>query len=55
MKLLVGILIFIWLLCGVVGAWRLDKLDSDHWKDVGRGPVTLAESFADNPVTYPGP
>ena len=55
MKLLVGVLVFIWLICGLVGAWRLDKLDNDHWKTIARGPFTLAESFNDNPVTYPGP
>ena len=55
MKLLIGVLVFIWLLCGIVGAWRLDRLDPDHWKYVARGPLTLAESFAHHPVTYPGP
>ena len=37
MKLLVGIILFIWVLCGLVGAWRLDDLDLDHWQAIARG------------------
>lgn len=55
MKALVAVLVFIWTLCGLIGAWRLDKLDADDWKTVARGPLSLAESFNENPVTYPGP
>jgi hypothetical protein len=54
-KLLIAFLVFVWIICGLVGAWRLDKLDAGHWKTIARGPFTLAESFEDNPVTYPGP
>lgn len=55
MKLLVGIVLFIWFLCGLVGAWRLDDLDLDHWQTIARGPITLAKAFNDKPVSYPGP
>jgi hypothetical protein len=55
MKLFIAFLVFIWLICGLAGAWWLDKLDIDHWKTIARGPLTLAESFSENPVTYPGP
>ena len=55
MKLLVGIILFIWVLCGLVGAWRRDDLDLDHWQTIARGPVTLAKAFNDKPVSYPGP
>ena len=55
MKLFVGVMIFIWLFCGLAGSWRLGKLDVDHWKDVLRGPITLLEAFNDNPVSYPEP
>jgi hypothetical protein len=55
MKLFIAFLVFIWMICGLVGAWRLDDLDLDHWKTVARGPLALAESFHENPVTYPGP
>ena len=55
MKLFVGVIVFLWLLCGLSGAWRLGKLDSEHWKDIARGPITLAEAFNEKPVTYPGP
>jgi hypothetical protein len=55
MKLAFGFLVFIWLMCGLVGAWRLDDLDAQHWKVIARGPFTLARAFNENPVTYPGP
>ena len=55
MKLLIAFLVLIWMICGLAGAWRLDKLDTDHWKTILSGPFTLAQSFEDNPVTYPGP
>jgi hypothetical protein len=55
MKLLVGVILFIWLICGLVGAWRLDDLDLDHWQTIARGPITLAQAFNDKPVSYPGP
>jgi hypothetical protein len=55
MKLLIGILAFIWTFCGLVGAWWLDDLDSGHWKAIARGPITLAKALNENPVTYPGP
>jgi hypothetical protein len=55
MKLLFGILVFIWVLSGLIGAWRLDELDVDHWKQIARGPITLADALNEDPVTYPGP
>ena len=55
MKLLFAILVFIWVLCGLAGAWRLDELDAAHWKEIAKGPITLADSLNDDPVTYPGP
>jgi hypothetical protein len=55
MKLLFGVLVFIWVLCGAVGAWWIEDLDAAHWKVVARGPFALAAAFNDQPVTYPGP
>ena len=55
MKLFAGLMLFIWLLCGLAGAWRLDDLDLDHWKTIASGPFTLVRSFNEKPVTYPGP
>ena len=55
MKLAFGVLVFIWVLCGGIGAWMLDDLDSAHWKLVAKGPFTLADAFDEKPVTYPGP
>jgi hypothetical protein len=53
MKLLVGVAVFFWLICGLVGAWMLDDLDSGHWKMIAKGPITLARALEEHPVTYP--
>lgn len=55
MKLAIGVLVFIWLLCGLVGAWRLDDLDVKYWKVIALGPITLARAFNEDPINYPGP
>ena len=55
MKLFVGVMVFIWVLCGSIGAWRLGELNAHHWKTIAKGPITLVNAFNDNPVTYPGP
>jgi hypothetical protein len=52
MKWAIGIIIFLWLLCGVIGASWLGVHD---WKTILRGPITLARAYNDNPVSYPGP
>ena len=38
MKLFFGFAIFIWLLCGFIGDWRLEGIHSMHWKNIARGP-----------------
>jgi len=54
MKLFVGVAVFIWLLCGLIGAWMLDDLDADHWQLIAKGPLTLVKAFNDAPPkTYP--
>jgi hypothetical protein len=55
MKLAIAVGIFIWLLCGLVGAWRLEGSDNLHFKSIALGPFTLAKAFNEDPVTYPGP
>ena len=55
MKFAVGIALFCWLLCGLIGAWMLDDLDADHWKTIARGPISLGQAMKEHPVTYPGP
>ena len=55
MKLAFAVLVFIWIICGAAGAWMLDELDSAHWKEIAKGPITLADAFSEKPVTYPGP
>jgi hypothetical protein len=54
MKLAIVVILSLWLLCGAAGAWMLDELDADHWKAIGRGPITLGKALNDHPVTYPG-
>jgi hypothetical protein len=52
MKLFIGFAVFIWLLCGLFGAWMLDDM---HFKTIARGPISLIKGFNENPVSYPGP
>lgn len=52
MKLAFGVLVFLWILCGGIGAWMLDDLDSAHWKKIARGPLTLIEALNDKPPKY---
>ena len=54
MKLAVSVIVFFWLLCGLIGAWMFDHLDADHWKEIARGPITLADALNEHPVTIPG-
>ena len=54
MKLAVGIAVFCWLFCGLLGAWMLDDLNADHWKKIARGPITLAQALNERPVTFQG-
>lgn len=42
---------FIWLICGLAGAWMMGDV---HWKPIAKGPITLAKAFNDDPVSYPG-
>jgi hypothetical protein len=53
MKYVIGIIVFLWLLCGLVGAFMQDNLDADHWQDIARGPITLVHAINDNPLTVP--
>jgi len=56
MKVAVVIAVIFWLICGLIGAWRLEDVgESLHWKTVAWGPLSLAKSFKERPVTYPGP
>ena len=50
MKLAVGVTLFLWLLCGAVGAWMLDDLDASHWRKIALGPITLADAMNQHPV-----
>ena len=54
MKLFFGFAIFIWLLCGLVGSWMKDDLDSDHLVMIAKGPITLVKAMERNPPTFRG-
>jgi hypothetical protein len=54
MKFAVIIALIFWLACGLAGAWMLDDLDRAHWKSIARGPITLHEAMADDPVSLTG-
>jgi len=55
MKFFVGFAVFIWLLCGLIGAWMLDELNTRHLEAIAKGPITLVKAYNDHPITYPGP
>jgi hypothetical protein len=55
MKLAIGITLSLWLLCGAIGAYMLDDLDTDHWRKIARGPITLADALQQHPVAIPKP
>ncbi len=55
MKLFFGFAVFIWLLCGFIGAWMMEGGGHLHWKKIAKGPITLVHAINDNPVTFPGP
>lgn len=52
MKLFIGFVLFVWLLCGLIGSWWGGKTG---WKYIAMGPITLVHAVNDNPVSYPGP
>jgi hypothetical protein len=45
MKFAVTVIVFIWLLCGVIGAWWMDELNGNHLKVIAKGPISLAEAY----------
>jgi hypothetical protein len=55
MKFAIAVLTFLWLMMGAFGAWWMDDLDAEHWKEIIKGPITLAEAYNENPPNYPGP
>jgi hypothetical protein len=55
MKLFIAFAVFVWLVCGFAGAWRLEGLDELHWKTIALGPISLVKAFNEDPITYPGP
>ena len=48
MKWAFGLIVFIWLMCGLIGAWWLDDLDLKYWKVIAKGPITLVRAYNEN-------
>jgi len=44
MKLFAIVALFIWLVCGLAGAWMLEGADL-HWQLIVKGPITLIRAF----------
>ena len=44
--------LFVWLLCGFVGAWRLEGVHDMKFKTILRGPISLVHAFNEYPVDY---
>lgn len=55
MKLFVAVAMFIWLLCGLAGAWMLEGGGDLHFMTIAKGPITLVRAFNEDPPTLPGP
>jgi hypothetical protein len=53
MKLWVGLGVFVWLLCGAIGAFIRDDLDAEHWQMIAKGPITMVKAINDHPVAIP--
>ena len=53
MKMWIGFALFFWLLCGLIGAWRLEGRSDMHWKTIIGGPITLVHALNEYPVTIP--
>jgi hypothetical protein len=55
MKAFVVFALFVWLLCGVAGAWMLDGPGNMHWKTIALGPISLVKGMNETPSNLPGP
>ena len=53
MKLFFGIAIFVWIFCGLVGAWIIDGPHEMRFKTIARGPISLIKAINDHPVAVP--
>ena len=53
MKFAVIMIVVIWFISGLFGAWMLEDLDREHWKVIARGPITLARAINENPAHIP--
>jgi len=52
MKLFVGLAVFVWVICGAIGAWMLEGHNM-HAKTIARGPISLIKAINHAPTPYP--
>jgi hypothetical protein len=55
MKLWLGLMVSLWLICGLIGAWWLDEFEVKYWRVVAKGPISLARAYNENPPDFLGP
>lgn len=48
MKFAFAVIVFLWVLSGLIGAWWLDDLDLADWKVIAKGPISLARAYNEN-------
>ena len=53
MKIAVGVAVFVWLVCGLIGDVMLEDGEDLRFKKIVRGPITLVEAINAEPVRYP--
>jgi hypothetical protein len=51
-KLFVTVALFVWLLCGVAGAWMIEGRQDLHLRTIALGPISLIKGFNEDPLTY---
>lgn len=52
-KFAIWVLVVLWFLSGIIGAWMLDDLHLQYWQVIAKGPITLARAINENPITIP--
>jgi hypothetical protein len=53
MKLFFGLAVFLWLMSGLIGAWMLGELNTNHLDVIAKGPFTLIKAINNAPSPYP--
>lgn len=48
MKFALAVIVFIWVMCGLIGAWWMDQLDANHLVVIAEGPISLAHAYKEH-------